>query len=73
MGFLKDKSKGKTTMVIKALDSAIASSSGLAEFVGMVVVLAIGAFLGTDISLPKNDHKEPVDETEKKEIVEDNN
>lgn len=54
MAFLKDKTKFRTAEVIKALDSAVATSGGLAEFIGCIVCLAIGAFLGTEISLPKN-------------------
>ena len=53
MAFLKDKTKFKTAEVVKALDTAVASSSGLAEFIGCIVCLAVGAFLGTEIALPR--------------------
>lgn len=42
----------KSAVIVKALDEAIASSDGLAEFLGCLVCLAIGAVLGTEVKLP---------------------
>ena len=60
MGVFKNTAgRLKNGVIVKALDEAIASSDGLAEFLGCLVCLAIGAVLGTEVSLPKSgDHPE---------------
>ena len=55
MGIFKNGNRIKSATIIKALDESIASSNGLAEFIGCVVVLAVGALLGTEIKLPEKD------------------
>lgn len=47
-----NKSKIKTAEVFKALDTAVSTSSGLAEFIGCIVCIAIGSLLGTSIPVP---------------------
>ena len=53
----KDKTKETLTKCLVVVDSAIASSSGIAEFVGNFVAIGINMLLCKDFSVEKKDEK----------------